>query len=118
MIVSLGCGYCQSSRANRDGKSLSVTVEVVDKHSQLGLQVGDGQEISPAHHFAVDDPEDDLDLVEPRTVFRGVHEPDPVVRQGQKPTAAYLRLQDALPAFDPSPLNMSLLAVTPSASGR
>ena len=56
-------------------------VIVVDEQSQLDLQVGDGKEHPASHQFAADDPEGDLDLVEPRTVFRGVHEPDPVARQ-------------------------------------
>lgn len=53
-------------------------VVVVHEFPQLRFQVCHRREVSASQELPVDDPEHDLDLVEPRTVLRQVDEADPV----------------------------------------
>lgn len=54
------------------------SVVVIHKLPQLRFQVLYRLEVSAPQKLPVDDPEDDFDLVEPRTVLREVDEADPV----------------------------------------
>lgn len=51
-------------------------IEIVQKGTQLGFQVGDGGEVAAADDFTLHDAEHDFDLVQPRTVFGQEHEAD------------------------------------------
>jgi hypothetical protein len=53
-------------------------VVVVHEFPQLRFQVHYRREVSSPHQLPVDDPEHDLNLVEPRTVLREIDEADPV----------------------------------------
>ena len=51
-------------------------VEVVDETLQLFHQVHFGSEAAAAHDSSVDDPEDNLDLIQPGTVLGDVDKPN------------------------------------------
>src|SRR4051812_40852842 len=63
-------------------------VEVIDKRQQFRAQVLHRRETAATDDLAHNDPKHDLDLIEPRTVFGGVHEPDAMVllQQERVPT--------------------------------
>ena len=65
-------------------------VVVRDEVPQLVVQFVHRGEAAAAEAFAMDDSEDDLDLVEPGAVFRQVDEPNAMVGIGEKFTAAGL----------------------------
>ncbi len=69
------------------------SIEVFDKIQQLITQVIHRGERTTADHFPHDHSEDRLDLVQPRTVLRRVHEPDAVTRLRQELLAARHRFQ-------------------------
>ena len=78
------------------------SVVVVDEVSELIVEFWHRGEAAAAQAFAMDDAEDDFNLIEPRTVFREVHEPNAMARIGEKFAAAGLRLQDACHFFFPA----------------
>ena len=53
-------------------------VVVGDKLSELRFEVGHRGEVAATQAFSVGDAKEDLDLIEPRTVFRQVDKADPV----------------------------------------
>src|SRR5271167_4675693 len=69
------------------------SIEIGDKIQQFITQIVHRGERTPANHFPHDYPEDHLDLVQPRTVLRRVHEPDAVTRLRQEHLAARHRFQ-------------------------
>lgn len=50
-----------------------------DQITNFGLEFGHRSEAGPTQAFSVEDAAEDLELVEPRTVFGKVDEADPVV---------------------------------------
>lgn len=72
---------------------------VLDKLSDFRLQFGHRGEVAPTQAFAMQDTEEDFDLVEPRTVFGQIDEADAVARVREELTPAAHRFQDALGAF-------------------
>ena len=78
------------------------SVVVVDEVSELIVEFWHRGEAAAAQAFAMDDAEDDLNLIEPRTVFREVREPNAMARIGEKFAAAGWRLQDACHFFFPA----------------
>ena len=89
-------------------------VVVGDEVRQLFVQRVHRDEAAAAQAFAVDDSEDDLDLVEPGTVFRQIDEPNAMAGIGEKFTAAGLGLQDAFLVFSPSTSSRSQVSATHS----
>lgn len=51
-------------------------IEIVQKGTQLGFQIGDGGEVAAADHFTLHDAEHDFDLVQPGAVLGQKHEAD------------------------------------------
>src|SRR5512135_3832639 len=69
------------------------SMEIFDKIRQFITQVFHRGERTTANHFPPDHPEDHLDLVQPRTVLRRVHEPDAVTGLRPERLAARHRSQ-------------------------
>src|SRR3974390_2946835 len=69
------------------------SIEIGDKIHQFITQIFHRGERTPANHFPHDPPEAPLDLVQPRTVLRRVHEPDAVTLLRQERLAARHRFQ-------------------------
>ena len=63
-----GVGPCEGVSHRR--------VVIGDERSEFRFEVGDRGEVSSAHHLAVNDTEDDFNLIEPRTVFGQIDEPN------------------------------------------
>ena len=74
-------------------------VVVVHEFPQLLLQVGNRREVSAPQELSMDNPEDDLDLVEPRTVLRQVDEADPMGNIREELLARGHRFEDATDLF-------------------
>lgn len=53
-------------------------IVIVDKLSELGLEVDHRGEVAAAEALSLLNAEEDFDLVEPRAVFRQINEADPV----------------------------------------
>lgn len=65
-------------------------VIVPQEHAQFVLEILEGFEASAADRLSCDDPEDDFDLIEPRTVLREVDEADTVLGVRQERAAREL----------------------------
>lgn len=65
-------------------------IVVHDEVPQLVVQFRHRGEAATTQAFAMDDSEDNLDLVEPGTVFRQVDEPNAMAGMGEKLTATGL----------------------------
>src|SRR2546421_7719967 len=88
--------YCLHQRTTRVRPAERLgeyTIEVRDKVQQLRAQVFHRAERPPTDHLPHDHSEDRLDLIQPRTVLRCVHEPDPVTLLRQELLTARHRLQ-------------------------
>src|ERR671933_1477017 len=59
-------------------------IKVLDKANQLVTQVGHRSERTTADHLPHDHTEHHLDLIQPRTVLRQIHEPDAVAQLRQE----------------------------------
>lgn len=70
-----------------------------DEFTNLGFEFGHRCEAGPTQAFSVEDAEEDLDLVEPRTVFGKVDEADPVVDLREKLTARFHGLENPANVF-------------------
>ncbi len=88
-----GAGYKRTrSRSERNGKNL-LAVEGSRSSSVAAVTGAAGSAIHP---------EDDFDLVEPRTVLRQVHEADPVVAIRQELLAAWPSISGCRSFFSPA----------------
>ena len=75
-------------------------VEVRDERQHLVSQIINRGEVAAAQEFAHQDTQPNLDLVQPRRVFRGVVEDDFVRLLHQEGSTCRHRLQDATLLFD------------------
>src|SRR3954447_3612397 len=87
-------------------------VVVDDELSELGLELGHRGEVAAAQALSLEDAEEDLDLVEPRTVFRQVHEADAVTDVREELASRRHRSEDAADVFFPSGSSTSHRAAT------
>ena len=77
-------------------------IVVLQEQFQVPFQVGKRDEIAAAHDLSHHDSENDLDLIQPGTVFRKVDKPDAMAQIRQKLATARLRFQDTrFPFFFP-----------------
>src|SRR3954447_22889474 len=76
-------------------------VVVDDELSELGLEVGHRGEGAAAQALSSEDAQEDLDLVEPRTVLRQVHEADAVADVREELAPRRHRFEDAANVFFP-----------------
>ncbi len=65
-------------------------VVIVEEVAEFLLQIDHGGEVAAPHDLPHDDAKHRLNLVQPRTVLRQVHEPDGVVRIAQEIAARRL----------------------------
>src|SRR4051794_32101489 len=77
-------------------------VVVGDELSELGLELEHRGEVAAAQALPVDDAEEDLDLVQPRAVFRQVDEADAVADVREELAPRRHRFEDAANVFFPS----------------
>jgi hypothetical protein len=96
---------CASSRQRLAGVSPAKRlgqgiVEVVDEGGELALEILDRGEVAAAEHFAREDGEPHLDLVEPRGMLGREVEDDAMAGVAQEARARGHRLEDAVLAFD------------------
>src|SRR5438876_12212730 len=68
-------------------------VEVIDKRQQFRAQIVHRRETATTDDLAHNHPKHDLDLIEPRTVFGRVHEPDAMAQLRQELLPTLHRLQ-------------------------
>lgn len=74
-------------------------VVVSNEPAQLVNQIINGFEVASANNFSHHDAEKRLDLIEPRTMFGKIHEPNPMRRIGQKRATRRLIFQNTVLAF-------------------
>ena len=86
-------------------------VVVADEVGELIAEFWHRCEAAAAQAFSMNDAEDDLNLVEPRTVFREVDEPKAMARIGEGFTTTGWRLQDACHFFPSAPLKPHFSAI-------
>ena len=89
-------GVCPSERVGHCG------IVIADEFPQLRLQICYRCEVAAAQELPVDNPKDDLDLVEPRTMLRQVDEADPVLEIRQELPTRRHRFEDAAVVFFPA----------------
>src|SRR5260370_12806759 len=68
-------------------------VEVIDKRQQFRAEIVHRRETATTDGLAHDHPKHDLDLIEPRTVLGGVHEPEAMALLQQELLPTLHRLQ-------------------------
>lgn len=76
-------------------------VVIGHERSELRFEVGHRDEVSSPHHLAVNDAEDDFNLIEPRTVSGQIDEPNSVRDVRQELLAGGHGFQDAANFFFP-----------------
>ncbi len=77
-------------------------IVVADEVGELIIEFSHRCKAAPAQAFSLNDTEDGLYLVEPRTVLGEVDEPNAMPRIGEELATTGLRLQDAFNPFSPS----------------
>jgi hypothetical protein len=70
--------------------------------SELRFQVGHREKISAAQKLSMNDPENDLNLIEPRTVFRKVDKADSMLEVRQERLSRGHGFEDAADVFFPT----------------
>src|SRR5947208_6928637 len=67
--------------------------------SKLRFQVGHREKMSAPQKLSMNDPENDLNLIEPRTVFRKVHKSDSMLEVRQERLSRGHGFEDAADVF-------------------
>src|SRR5271157_3048127 len=82
--ASRRCLHQRTTRIRPPEWLCEYAIEIHEEVQQLRAQVRHGGERATPDHLPHDHTEDHLDLVQPRTVLRKIHKPDPMTRLRQE----------------------------------